>query len=165
MGIIAVDPGTSNTGLVYMDERRVIDVRTLHYPKLGFDQAALLERALTIWRQLEFWSFDKPHEIVVMEGFIGYPGMQGGYTYQTPYLCGYLQRALQESGEPFAVQTSRQVLNRKTEGNVRHVLNAMLAGEEVWGDCSKCTNEHLRSALMHGIYYYEQEDKRNGKEV
>ena len=31
MNIVAVDPGTSNTGIVYMNERRIICAKTLHY--------------------------------------------------------------------------------------------------------------------------------------
>ena len=166
MPIIAVDPGTSNTGLVYMDERRVIDARTLHYRStVKDDQRALLERAQVIARQFRDWSYDKPHDLVVIEGFVGFKGNTGPYVFQTPYLCGFLHSELLDAGEEIVIQTSPQVLNRKKEGNVRHVLNAMLAGEEVWGDCSKCTNEHLRSALMHGIYYYRHREDMNGQEV
>ena len=31
--IVAVDPGCLHTGIVYMDERRVIDSRTIGFPK------------------------------------------------------------------------------------------------------------------------------------
>ena len=30
--IVAVDPGTQHTGVVYMDARRVIDAETIAYP-------------------------------------------------------------------------------------------------------------------------------------
>lgn len=160
MAIIAVDPGTSNTGLVYMDERRVVCAKTYHYQKVGYDQDKLMQRAAQIAKVLSEWTYDKPHEVVVMEGYIGYPGMQGGFSYQTPYLCGFLHSELLRAGEQITVQTSRQVLNRRTKGNVRYLLEEMLAGEEVWGESSKCTNEHTRSALMHGIYYYMNKEAR-----
>lgn len=166
MGIIAVDPGTSNTGLVYMDERRVIDVRTLHYRStVKDDQYALLERAELIARQFRDWSYDKPHELVVIEGFVCFKGRQNAYTFQTPYLCGFLHDALLHDGERIVIQKSGDVLNPNARGNVSRLVSDMKLGYEVWGDSWKCGNEHLRSALAHGIYYYEQEAKRNGKEV
>ena len=45
MNIIAIDPGTRHTGIVYMDERRIIDVKTVAFPSAcGVDQYALDER-------------------------------------------------------------------------------------------------------------------------
>lgn len=52
--IVAIDPGTTHTGIVYMDERRVIDAKTISYPKAcGIDNYLLDERCQNIWRQLE----------------------------------------------------------------------------------------------------------------
>lgn len=163
MAIIAVDPGTSDTGLVYMDERRVIDVRTLHYKAVIKDnQRALLDRAAVIARQFRDWAYDKPHELVVIEGFVNYKGMTGAYAFQTPYLCGFLHAELVRAGEDIVIQTSREVLNPRTRGNVSQAVSDMKLGYEVWGECSKCTNEHLRSALAHGIYYYERNGNADG---
>lgn len=158
MRIVAVDPGTAHTGAVYMDERRIICAKTIAYKStVKADQRALMERAGAIAKQLAEWMADKPHERLVMEGFVGYPGRQGGYTYQTPYLCGYLHAAL--SGESIAVQTSRQVLNPRTRGNVAWMRNAMAEGREPYPGCAKLTNEHLRSAACHGIYYLRKKER------
>ena len=49
MPVVAIDPGTANTGLVYMDERRVICAKTLtHRKAVRGDQYALMERAREI---------------------------------------------------------------------------------------------------------------------
>lgn len=153
MSIVAIDPGTSNTGIVYMDERRIICAKTLHYKSVvKADQDALRARAANIARQISQWIADKPHDAIVMEGFVGYAGRQGGYAFQTPYLCGYLHSAL--SGENIVIQTSRQVLNPKTPGNVAELRELMERGIEVWGDSGMCKNDHLRAAACHGIYHY-----------
>lgn len=156
MSIVAIDPGTSNTGAVYMDEHRIVCCKTIAYKStVKSDQRALMERAGAIARQLGAWMADKPHECVVIEGFTSFGGArQGAYTYQTPYLCGYLHAAL--AGERVVIQTSKQVLNQKTRGSVAHIKRAMERGEEVWPECRKLTNDHLRSAACHGIYYYRK---------
>lgn len=153
MSIIAIDPGTSNTGLVYMDERRIIDAATLSYREpVKADQYALMLRAHEIAVAIYDWMAPRRHEAVVIEGFVTYHGRQSGYTFQTPYLCGYIHAAL--ASEHFIIQTSRQVLNKHTRGNVAAYKEAMKQGKDVWGDCSMVGNDHERSAAAHGIYYY-----------
>lgn len=153
VAIIAIDPGTTNTGIVYMDERRVICCRTISYSQaVKGDQDALRDRAQAIARQVLEFAADKPNEAIVMEGFVTYKERQSSYTFQTPYLCGYLHSALE--GEDVVIQTSRQVLNPRTRGNVADLKDLMAKGCEVYGDSLKCTNDHLRSAAAHGIYYY-----------
>lgn len=153
MSIIAIDPGTQNTGLVYMDEHRIIDADTIRYKlPVKADQMLLLQRAHEITARIAKWMAPRRHEAVVIEGFVTYHGRQSGYTFQTPYLCGYIHAALAE--EYFIVQTSRQVLNKHMRGNVASYKAAMEQGRDVWGDCSMLTNDHVRSAAAHGIYYY-----------
>lgn len=153
MSIIAIDPGTKDTGLVYMDEARIIDAETIRYGEaVKADQDALLHRAHDITLRIADWIAARKHDAVVIEGFVTYHGRQSGYTFQTPYLCGYIHAAL--AMEYFVIQTSRQVLNPHTRGNVAAYKAAMEQGRDVWGDCSKLTNDHLRSAAAHGIYYY-----------
>lgn len=152
MRIVAVDPGTSNTGLVYMDERRILCAKTLRYKStVKADQDALRARAENIARQIAAWVADKPHDALVMEGFMGYPGRQGGYAFQTPYLCGYLHAAL--AGEDIAIQTSRQVLNPHTRGNVAELRALMERGCSPYPGSELCTNDHLRAAACHGAYH------------
>lgn len=154
--IVACDPGTASTGLVWMDRGRVEDVLTIRGPSIGGDQLALLERAAEIAARMGEWMAGRPHEALVIEGFVGYPGRQGGYTYQTPYLCGYLHRALE--GERIVIQTSRQVLNPRTRGNVARLRTAMELGKCPWEGARMLTNDHLRAAACHGAYYYERKD-------
>lgn len=155
MSIIAIDPGTAHTGIVYMDSRRVISAKTIAYRRtVRDDQSALMERAANIARQIDEWAADKPHDAMVIEGFVGYPGRQGGYTFQTPYLCGYLHAAL--SDENIVIQTSRQVLNPRSRGNTAEYKALMERGMSPLPGCELCTNDHLRSAACHGIYYYSR---------
>ena len=68
--IVAVDPGCLHTGIVYMDERRVIDSRTIGFPKgVRGDNDLLDERCESIWRQLERFLAEHPHSMVVLEGY------------------------------------------------------------------------------------------------
>ena len=77
MNIIAIDPGTRHTGIVYMDERRIIDAKTVAFPSAcGVDQYALDERCRNIWQQAESFLLTHDHEKLVIEGFVPYPGMR-----------------------------------------------------------------------------------------
>ncbi len=161
MAIVCIDPGTHNTGLVYMSEFSLIACETIRGKKVGFDQYELVERAGEITRKVLAWIAGRPHDAVVLEGFVGYAGMQGGYTYQTPLLVGYLVRALQQAGEEIVLQTSRQVLNPRSKGAVVTMadkqsgdakVNALARSE--WGGVGMLTNDHVRAAALHGIYYY-----------
>lgn len=153
MSIIAIDPGTSNTGLVYMDESRIIDAETIRYGEaVKADQLKLMRRAHEIAVAVYDWMAPRRHDYVIIEGFVTYHGRQSGYTFQTPYLCGYIHAAL--ATEHFIIQTSRQVLNSHMKGNVAAYKKAMEQGRDVWGDCSMLTNDHVRSAAAHGIYHY-----------
>lgn len=152
MSIVAIDPGTTNTGLVYMDERRILCAKTIvHRRAVKGDQDELKDRAQRIAAQISEWIADKPHEAVIIEGYVTYPGKQNAYTFQTPYLCGYLHAAL--DGENIVIQTSDAVLNPRKRGNVAALKDAMAEGRNAYSGCSCCTNDHLRSAACHGIYY------------
>lgn|GEM_PF-1852658 len=160
--IVCVDPGTSNSGYVYMSPYHVLCCKTFHGPAVKFDQYELKERAGEVARSLLAWIADKPHEAIVIEGFVGFSKRQSSYSYQTPYLIGYLHRALEQAGEEVVIQTSREVLNPRSKGSVVSqgdkdgpcdAKEAALA-RSGWGDVSKCTNDHLRAAALHGIYYY-----------
>lgn len=159
MPVVAIDPGTANTGLVYMDERRIICAKTLtHRKAVRGDQYALMGRAREIAEQVAAWAADKPHEAVVIEGFVGFSGRQGGYTYQTPYLCGYLHRALE--GERIVIQTSRQVLNPRSAGSMAQMMDMLRSGKRPVKGSELLTNEHLRSAACHGAYYYRAKGRK-----
>lgn len=154
--IVAIDPGTTNTGIVYMDEHRVIDVKTIHYPKsCGIDNNLLDSRCKNIWRQLEQFLVMHGHEVVVIEGFIPYPGMRAAKStsHQTPWLVGYLLRGLEAAGEEPVIQTSKQVLNPHTKGNLSNQKDLLEQRRYVYEGQKLLTNDHLRCAFLHGFYY------------
>lgn len=157
MNIIAIDPGTRHTGIVYMDERRIIDAKTVAFPSAcGVDQYALDERCRNIWQQAESFLLTHDHEKLVIEGFVPYPGMKvaRSTSHQTPWLVGYLLSGLEKLGEDVAIQTSKQVLNPRTRGSLATQYD-MLKNPKTWvyqGD-DLLTNDHLRTAFLHGWYY------------
>lgn len=152
MNIIAIDPGTTNTGIVYMNERGILCAKTIHFNKsVKQDQDALFDRAQEIARQVSDWIADKPHEAVVIEGFSYIRGRGNAYIFQTPYICGYLQHLL--CGENLVIQTSTQVLNPRTRGNMAQVKDELARGYMAIPDANCITNDHLRSAAVHGWYY------------
>lgn len=167
--IVCVDPGTANTGFVYMSPYHVLCCKTYHGASIKFDQYDLKERAGDIARCMLSWIADKPHDAIVIEGFVGFSKQQSAYTYQTPYLLGYLHRALEHAGEEVVIQTSRQVLNPKSKGAVvskkdkdsPYDTKQAALMRSGWGDIHKCTNDHLRAAALHGVYYYT----RKGEET
>ena len=148
--IVAVDPGCMHTGIVYMDERRVIDSRTVGYPKgVKGNNALLDERCESIWRQLERFLAEHPHDLVVIEG------------YQTPWLVGSLTAHLHQAGEPFSIQLSALVLNPRARNNAAWASDAVAQGREVMQGCQRLvTNEHLRSAFAHGLWFYQRHGGR-----
>lgn len=169
MSIAAIDPGPSSTGIAYMDRRRIICAKTVtRSGAIRESNEVMMARAESIWMEIDSWLYDKPCDVVVMEGFVGYPGMRAGNNYQTPWLCGYLQRAVEERGLPIAVQTSKQVLNPTTPGNVYEAFGVLKAAKREnsaerarkaaiaaigYAGSESLTTDHTRSAALHGLYY------------
>lgn len=154
--IVAIDPGATNTGIVYMDERRVIDVKTISYPKsCGIDNNLLDDRCKNIWRQLEQFLLMHSHDAIVIEGYIPYVGMKiaRSTSHQTPWLVGYLLRGLEAAGEKPVIQTSKQVLNSRAKGNLANQKDLLVQGMYVYEGQKMLTNDHLRCAFLHGLYY------------
>lgn len=154
--IVAIDPGTTNTGIVYMNEHRVIDVKTIHYPKsCGIDNNLLDARCQSIWRQLEQFLVMHGHDAVVIEGFVPYPGMRvaKSTSHQTPWLVGYLLRGLEAAGADPIIQTSKQVLNPRSKGNLSYQKDLLEQRRFVYEGQKLLTNDHLRCAFLHGLYY------------
>lgn len=161
--IVAVDPGCLHTGIVYMDERRVIDSRTIGFPKgVRGDNDLLDERCESIWRQLERFLAEHPHSMVVLEGY-QQQGCRGhmSMSHQTPWLVGSLTAHLHKAGEPFTIQLSAKVLNPRARGNCAWAVDEALQGREVLQGCGRLvTNEHLRSAFAHGLWFYQRHGGR-----
>lgn len=163
--IVAIDPGARHTGIVYMDRRRVIDARTVSFPKgVGTDNDLLEERCSSIWRQVEGFLALHPHDEVVIEGFVPYPGMKvaRSTSHQTPWLVGYLMHGLESAGERAVIQTSKQVLNPRTRGNLATQKEMLEMGRYVYEGQDLLTNDHLRCAFVHGLYRFTRGGDRLG---
>lgn len=163
MNVIAIDPGMANTGVVYMSELSVVCYKTISGKPVYTDQYELLERQGCIARQILAFIADKPHEAIVMEGFVNFHGKQNGYTFQTPQLVGYLQRAFEHAGENIVMQTSDKVLNPRAKGamvcyedsaNGKNLAKQSALKRSGWRNVDSLPNDHTRAAALHGIYYY-----------
>lgn len=89
---------------------------------------------------------------------MGYAGKGGGYVFQTPYLCGYLHAALR--GEEIAIQTSRQVLNPKSRGNVAELRTLMGARRCALPRMRALHERPPAAAACHGAYYLARRLRR-----
>ena len=173
MNIICIDPGTTATGLVYMSELSIVCHETVTGKSVRTDQYELLERLRYITRKVLAFMADKPHEAVIMEGFVGFTGRQNAFTFQTPALVFYMLRALEHAGENIVIQTSDRVLRPGARGSViqecdvdehkgrnsSHTkVNALR--RIGWKGWESLTNDHVRAAALHGIYYYEHKEGR-----
>lgn len=157
MNIIAIDPGTRHTGIVYMDERRIIDVKTVAIPKgCGVNNDQLDERCRNIWKQMEAFVLTHDHDVVVIEGYIPYAKMNiaKSTSHQTPWLVGYLLARLETNNENVVIQTSNKVLNPRAKGNLAFQLDLLKHGKSwVYEGDKLLKNDHLRTAFLHGWYY------------
>lgn len=171
MSIVAIDPGTSHTGVVYMDERRIIDAITLpgkRVPTIGRNQQLLHERSFRIARGISAYIADKEREAVVIESFAAWDHNQGQTSHQTPILVGHIMQEL--AGENLVIQTSEvlrpqkgsafdvaglleEAKRMKKSGASRTEIKRWLV-ESKLRDADRCKNDHMRSAACHGIYYY-----------
>lgn len=155
--VVAVDPGTVHTGVVHMDARRVLGVETIAHPRpVKGDNALLDERCEAVWRRLRAFLADHPHDLVVIEGY----QQQGGrgrmaMSHQTPWLVGSLTAHMHGAGELFEIQLSSRVLNPSARGNVAWCLDTLKERRETYGGQELLTNEHLRSAFAHGLYWMQ----------
>lgn len=171
MSIVAIDPGTAHTGIVYMDERRIIDAITLPgkgAPTIRRDQRLLHDRSCRIARGISAYLAGKEREAVVIESFAAWDHSQGPNSHQTPILVGHIMQELAE--ENLVIQTSDVLRVQKGSAfdlaGVIEEAKALKRGgasssnlkrwlvESAMADASKCTNDHLRSAAVHGMYYY-----------
>lgn len=160
MRLVCIDPGTSNTGLVYMDEHEIFCSKTITHkdrlfkdaltkagkPSREVDQEKLMRRARSIAIAIRDFCLMHPHDVVVIEGFHTFSNRQNSYTFETPYLCGYLEREL--DGENIAIQTSAEALRNIDKAYIKQFPGG--AG---------CTSEHTRAAACHGLYYLRRHHK------
>lgn len=169
MNIIAIDPGMRNTGIVYMSELSIVCSKTISGPSVKNDNYKSIERAERITQQILVFMADKPHETVVIEGYAGgFAGRQNAYSHQTPFLFGYIIRALQSASEPYVVQLSSEVLNPRSKRSVisyedaypnknRSKVNAL--ERSGWRGVETLKSDHTRAAALHGIYYYHGKER------
>ena len=148
MIVIAIDPGTSNTGIAVYDsvKKTVVNCDTIRTPKSGQDQNALYSRCIKIAYAIDHMFEEYLTDVLVIEGFASFGGnRQNANTFQTPFLVGYLCARL----NPHAIQTSNKVFNKYG----RSVRDSIKDGTCSVEGSEKATNEHERSALCHALYY------------
>lgn len=162
--VIAIDPGTRNTGLAYCEPWRLLAYRTITSREpIGADQEALRRRSLLIADEISGWMADKPHDLVVIEGFVPQRGRMSAATYQTPFLCGVLECALR--GERTVIQLAHDVLRRDragnpTNGSMAWLMDALKEGRSPVEGFPSMSNEHIRSAVCHAMHFFENGDKQ-----
>lgn len=135
-----------------MSERRVLDAATVSFSAaVGQEQERLRARCDEIAGRVAAWMAERPHDLVVIEGFVSFGGKrQSANVFQTPLLVGYLLSSLRS--EHVAIQTSADVLNPRRLGNCAWVKQRVADGDEVMPGALICTNDHERSALAHGMW-------------
>lgn len=165
--IVAIDPGTSNTGVVMLDRRHVEKAATFSGKPVGIDNTALEFRCAEIAERLEDFIGSSQVNAFVIEGFVPFRGTRGNAnTFQTPWLAGYLSGFISAiwPESPIYVQLSADVLNPNRGGNAAWVKEAVKCGNEPLPGAKLCTNDHTRSALAHGIYWLMVPDSKGVEE-
>lgn len=161
--VVAVDPGTRNTGMVLLtltgSAPVVAGAATARWSRgVGTDQMALARRAEECCREVAAFvekakASARGPVPVVMEGFTPLRGKPRPMSYQTSWLCGALAMALASVTGDLSIQTSAQVLNPKRRGSMAWAAEAVKAGGAVVRGQGRVTNEHERSALAHALYW------------
>ena len=148
MIIIAIDPGTANTGIAIYDDSKkdVIACKTIRTKASGQDQNALYSRCIKIAYAIDHMFEEYLADVLVVEGFASFGGnRQNANTFQTPFLVGMICGIC----DVRAIQTSNKVFNKYG----RSVRDSIKDGTCNVEGCEKATNDHERSALCHALYY------------
>lgn len=166
--VLAIDPGTSHTGLALVDEYGINCAQTIHGRggSLGTDNALIIERCEQIADEVERLCISWPHDVVVIEGyepFVHQGRVNAQAATQTPILVGAIcDRLRHENLHP---QYSSVVLRQS--GGVYGLygirakgMDAKLARvklmEKVAGG-TKCRTDHERAAAAHALWYLAEE--------
>ncbi len=148
MIIIAIDPGTSNTGIAIYDDSKkdVIACKTIRTKASGQDQNALYSRCINICCSVNDIMCEYCADLLVIEGFTSFGGArQSANTFQTPFLVGMICGIC----DVLHIQTSNKVFTKYG----RSVRDSIKDGTCSVEGCEKATNDHERSALCHALYY------------
>ena len=148
MIIVAIDPGTANTGVAVYDSeaQKVIDCVTIKTKSTGQAQMALNYRCSKIAYAIDHMFEEYFAEVLVVEGFASFGGnRQNANTFQTPFLVGMICGIC----DVRAIQTSNKVFSKYG----RSVRDSIKDGTCSVEGCEKATNDHERSALCHALYY------------
>ncbi len=166
--VLAIDPGTTYTGVALVDERGVSCCQTIKFLQpCGLDNAAIFDRAEQIAERLAPILATWKHDVVVMEGWKYYGSIANeNSATQTPILVGWLARELR--GENLHPQSSSQVFNKKDPGNIYRPFGIDLdkPNEKRLADLmrkipdgEKAKDEHQRSAVAHAVYYIREHNR------
>lgn len=148
MIIIAIDPGTANTGIAIYDDSKneVIACKTIRTKASGQDQNALYYRCINICCSVNEIMWEYCADLLVIEGFTSFGGArQSANTFQTPFLVGMICGRC----DVLHIQTSNKVFT-KHGCAIRDSIKDGTCSVE---GCEKATNDHERSALCHALYY------------
>ena len=155
--IAAVDPGLANTGIVVMDKDRVYATTTLH--SVGKTNSWEETRSRAQKMAVDIVSFIRASEAehAIVESFEqqSYKGVTKK-SWATVLVLAYLDVAL--SGAAVWQTPSEALKDTKDYRDLWKACGDKGAGI-LLGD-KAITNEHLRSAASHGIYYLNMEGRR-----
>lgn len=166
--VLAIDPGTTHTGVALVDERGVSCAQTLRFPDMRtVDNAAIFDRAQAIAERLEPILTAWRHDVVVLEGYQYFGSISSAYSAtQTPILVGYLARFLK--GENLQPQHSPELFNKNRAGNVwrRYGVNPDGTTEQRLRELmrkipggDKAKDEHQRAAVAHAVFYISKAER------
>lgn len=153
--ILAIDPGLANTGIVLLDDSAILDawtLRTKRDPAVPeFEDAVCRSQTIARGlRQIAAAHLPEGVPVAVVESYKDIPGHLRGARrrWTTPLCIGILIPAICEIAEALVWQDPETVMCAS-----KAHLGYWAAKKSIHPGDERLTNEHLRSAGAHGLYY------------
>jgi hypothetical protein len=160
MKVVGIDPGLANTGIVVIEDGRVVFAITLTTKGAGKpDFASVMERGTLIGKQVR-------EELSLMTGITavaieGYEDFGGGHLrnrdgkpipnrWTTPAVCALIGVYVSLAGCEPTWQKASTVM-----GDYRAYKALWAQGRSIIPGDEKLTNEHLRSAACHALAWID----------
>ena len=172
--VLAIDPGTRNTGVALVDERGVSCAARIRFSEpLGTDNAAIIARSGELAERLQPILDAWRHDVVVLEGYTpwSYGDGNAAATTQLLILVGWLSCHLK--AENLHIQYSDDVLApsrehsifwhlginpRATKGMDKVARLRLLEGYLPGGE--KCKGDKdMIAAAAHGLWYVREHER------
>lgn len=155
MRVIALDPGLANTGAVFSDHGEIVRAETWTTPSGGshaVDFADCLKRVRVLEAALRAALFNFRPDVVVIESYRDFGGghkREVANRWTTPLLLGYFLAFLLGCGVTVVFQDPATVMaaTASTRTLWKSKGTGIIHGEKM------LTNDHLRSAGGHLLYY------------